>query len=132
MPGYAVAERIAGLLRPAVHLTPLPMPAALTAVGVTLLSWISYGLAFWFLGKGLLAESIPTARAAIGVFAAGYIVGLLALFAPGGVGVRELVYVALLGPMIGSAGALALSIASRLLLTVTEAGAALAALVFTK
>jgi hypothetical protein len=62
------------------------------------------------------------------VFAAGYVVGLLALFAPGGVGVRELVFVALLAPSLGAGGAVAVSVGSRLLLTITEAGSALAAL----
>jgi uncharacterized membrane protein YbhN (UPF0104 family) len=126
------AGRLAALVRPAIEITPLRLSAAMTAAGVTTLSWVAYGLAFWFLGKGLLAAAMPSPQQAIGVFAAGYIVGLLALFAPGGVGVRELVYVALLGPIIGSPAAIALSIASRLMLTLTEAGAAVTALAFAK
>jgi len=39
--------------------------------------------------------------------------------------VRELVLVSLLTPSLGSGGALAASVGSRVLLTVTEAGAAL-------
>jgi hypothetical protein len=54
--------------------------------------------------------------------------GLLALFAPGGIGVREGVFYVLLTPYLGSGGALALSVASRLELTVTEAVAGLGAL----
>jgi uncharacterized membrane protein YbhN (UPF0104 family) len=92
------------------------------------MSWIAYGLAFWLLARGLFETADLSLIQATGVFAAGYIVGLLALFAPGGVGVRELVYVALLAPIVGSGGALALSIAARLLLTATEACAALVAL----
>jgi uncharacterized membrane protein YbhN (UPF0104 family) len=76
------------------------------------------------LAMGIFESSDLSLIQATAVFAAGYIVGLLALFAPGGVGVRELVYVALLAPVVGSGGALALSIAARLLLTATEAIAA--------
>jgi uncharacterized membrane protein YbhN (UPF0104 family) len=53
---------------------------------------------------------------------------VLALFAPGGVGVRELVLIGLLAPFLGSGGAVAVSVASRLLLTVLEAAAALVTL----
>jgi uncharacterized membrane protein YbhN (UPF0104 family) len=66
--------------------------------------------------------------AAIGAFTLGYILGLLALFAPGGVGVRELVLIGLLAPFLGSGGAVAVSVASRLVLTVLEAAAALVTL----
>ena len=67
-------------------------------------------------------------RVAVGVFAAGYILGLVAIFAPGGLGVRELVFVAILAPRVGSGGAVALAIGSRLLLTITEVVAASVAL----
>jgi uncharacterized membrane protein YbhN (UPF0104 family) len=94
---------------------------------VTLLSWVSYGAAFWLLAKGIFEAPDFSVVQATGIFAAGYIVGLLALFAPGGVGIRELVFIALLAPVFGSGGALAMSVAARLLLTATEASAALVA-----
>ena len=53
---------------------------------------------------------------------------LLAIVAPGGVGVREAVFLAFLTPALGSGPALALTVASRLLLTLTEALAAVAGL----
>ncbi|MGH2603696.1 MAG: UPF0104 family protein, partial [Dehalococcoidia bacterium] len=65
-------------------------------------------------------------------FALGYIVGLVAVFAPGGVLVREAAFVALLTPVIGSGAAVALSVASRIQLTLTETAAALAALLLEK
>ena len=58
--------------------------------------------------------------------------GLLALFAPGGVGVREVVLIGLLTPALGGGGAVALSVASRILLTVTEVVAPLCALLVTR
>jgi len=66
------------------------------------------------------------------VFALGYILGLLALFAPGGVGVRELVFIGLLAPALGSGGAVALSVGSRVMLTLCEAVAPLGALLITR
>jgi len=121
-------NRIGRMVGPGIKLRALPVRAALSAAVVTLTGWIAYGMALWMLGRGIFGGSDLSAFLATGVFAAGYIVGLLALFAPGGVGVRELVFVALLAPVLGSGAALALSIASRLLLTATEALAALGAL----
>jgi uncharacterized membrane protein YbhN (UPF0104 family) len=106
----------------------LPPGAVLAGSALTLLSWCVYGFAFWALGRGLgLPPSLPLGDAA-GIFALGYIVGLLALFAPGGIGIREATFLALLTPYLGGGGALALSVASRLELTLTEAAAGLAAL----
>ncbi len=122
-----LGSRAARLVRPDVEFRPLTPGTALAAAAITLVSWLAYGVAFWLLARGLLGDAALALSSAIGVFAAGYIVGFLALFAPGGVGVRELVFVALLTPELGSGGAVALSVASRLLLTVTESGAALVA-----
>ena len=110
---------------------PLPLAAVAESAALTLVSWGSYGLAFWLLARGLgLSGSLPLTTAA-GVFALGYILGLLALFAPGGVGVRELVFIGLLTPTLGSGGAVALSVGSRVLLTLCEAAAPLGALLVT-
>ena len=76
----------------------------------------------------MIPANAPSLPLAIGAFASGYIVGLLALFAPGGVVVREGVLVMVLTSAIGAGPAVALAVGSRLLLTVTEIGAALAAL----
>jgi uncharacterized membrane protein YbhN (UPF0104 family) len=113
---------------PRLELRPLPLTTALTAATVTFVSWLAYGVAFWLLAHGLFDTAQLTLQVSVGVFAAGYVVGLLALFAPGGVGMRELVFIALLGPVMRYDVALALAVASRLLLTATEIGAALVAL----
>jgi uncharacterized membrane protein YbhN (UPF0104 family) len=94
---------------------------------VTVTSWVGYGAAFWLLARALTPEAGLTLAAAVGVFAGGYLVGLVALFAPGGLGVREAVLVALLAPLVGTSAAVVLAVASRLLLTITEVGAAVAA-----
>ena len=92
------------------------------------MAWLLYGLAFWLLAQGMIPNDVPDLPVAVGSFAAGYIVGLLALFAPGGLGVREGVLVVLLAPAIGAGPALVLSIGSRILMSVTEVLAALAGL----
>ena len=106
----------------------LPLGAVLAGSFLTLASWAAYGFAFWALGRGLgLPPALPLPDAA-GVFALGYILGLLALFAPGGIGIREVTFQTLLTPFLGVGGAAALTVASRLELTLTEAAAGLGAL----
>ena len=107
---------------------PLSLGSALSGAAATLTAWVVYGVVFWLLAKGLLPDHHLSLRVAAGVFAAGYVVGLLAIFAPGGIGVREAIFVALLAPSVGSGAAVALAIGSRLLLTLTEIAAALLAL----
>jgi hypothetical protein len=118
-------DTLARTARPAFELRRLPLGTSALAGIATLVAWTAYGVAFWLLAQGLFNPNDLGLLRAVGVFAAGYIVGLLALFAPGGVGMRELVLVALMSPVLGSRGAIGLAIASRLLLTVTEVSAAL-------
>src|SRR5204863_1896251 len=126
------ARTVARLVGSVAQFRPLPLAAVAESAGLSLLSWVTYGVAFWLLARGLgLPGALPVARAA-GVFALGYILGLLALFAPGGVGVREVVLIGLLTPALGGGGAVALSVASRILLTVTEVVAPLCALLVTR
>jgi len=108
-------------------LAPLAPSAVFAGTILTVLSWGTYGAALWMLARGLVPDApIPLPLAtAIGAFTLGYILGLLALFAPGGVGVRELVLVGLLAPFLGNGGAVVVSVASRVLLTLMEAAAAL-------
>ena len=127
------ARRLAALVGRAEEFRALPLAAVAESATLTFASWVTYGVAFWLLvpGLGLTGGghlSLPTAA---GVFALGYILGLLALFAPGGVGVRELVFIGLLTPTLGSGGAVALSVGSRVLLTLCEAAAPLGALLVT-
>src|SRR5207244_3688942 len=70
---------------------PLSLSAVLASTVLTVLSWGTYGAALWMLSRGLLHDASLPLGTAVGAFTLGYILGLLALFAPGGVGVRELV-----------------------------------------
>ena len=82
------------------------------------LNWAGYALAFWLLVRGFF----PTgALLLVGpAFAAAYVLGYLALFAPAGLGVREGFLVAFLSPTLGTGGAAFAAVASRVWTTVVE------------
>jgi hypothetical protein len=111
---------------------PLPVGAVARSAVLGVMAWLVHGLAFWMLAHGLGLPPTLTLRAAAGAFCLGYMVGLLAVFAPGGIGVREVVLIGILAPALGSGGAVALTVASRLVLTATEVLAPLATLVLTR
>lgn len=104
-----------------------PSPGAgpvLLGLVANIIAWLGYGLALWLLARAVLPVNQLTLALAIAGFAASYVAGLLALFAPGGLLIREGLLVLMLQDSIGLGAATALAIASRVLLTVTELGAA--------
>ena len=113
---------LAGITGKAIVLPRIPARAVWLAVASAVISWISYGIAFQFFVKGVLGNAAGATSSYIAVYAASYIIGFLALFAPGGVVVRESVMVTGLVRfgLSGQADALAVAVASRLWLTVTE------------
>ena len=102
----------------------------LVGIATNIVAWLGYGLALWLLGRGLLPTSGLGLRLAIAVFTASYLAGFLALFAPGGIGVREGLFILMLQEPLGVGAATSLALASRLLLTAAELGAAVPFLVF--
>jgi Uncharacterised protein family (UPF0104). len=93
-------------------------------------AWVGYGASLWFLSRGLLPGVDLGLGLAIAVFTASYLAGFLALFAPGGLGVREGLFILMLQGPLGIGPATALALASRLLLTITELGAAVPFLMY--
>lgn len=106
-------------------LRPIPPGALALALAANLVAWAGYGLAFVLLAHGLLDQIPLDWRTATLVFTSSYLVGLVALFAPAGLGPREGLLVLLLTGPLGPKVALALAVATRLQLTCTELGAAL-------
>lgn len=104
----------------------------LFGIAANFIAWIGYGAALWLLARGLLPAAPLTFSVAAGAFAASYLAGLLILVAPGGLGVRESVLIVMLEPSVGLAAAGAIAVASRLLLTITELGAAAPFLLFAR
>lgn len=110
----------------------IPLMAIASAFVGCSLAWMGYGLAFAIFAGAL----VPTPDAAgigghVAAFALSYLAGYLAVFAPGGIGVRELSLAALLTAFLGygSGDAGVLVLTSRAWLTVLEVlpGAALLA-----
>jgi uncharacterized membrane protein YbhN (UPF0104 family) len=98
------------------------LPAFVT-VKATLLSlpaWLVLGASFWLCAQGLVAVPASDLAFYMGTFAVAWLAGLLAIYAPGGLGVREAVLVALLHGRIGAANALVVAAVSRLMLILAD------------
>lgn len=106
------------------RLVPIPRAATLVAFTTNAIGWGAYGAAFLCLVRGLTPDVQVTWFQATTVFAASYVVGLVAVFAPAGLGPRESLFVLLLMDPLGPKRAVALALATRVLLTITELGAA--------
>lgn len=110
---------------------PAPSRRELSAyVGVLVLPWLAYGVAFWLFGMALLGGEAPALLPAAAAFIGSYVAGIIAVIAPGGLGVREAALVLLLSPIAGPAPALLLAIASRLWLVALEVLTALGVLLW--
>ncbi len=116
--------RLAGRLTRRDVLAPtLPAAAVWLAAAGCAAAWVLYGLAFRVLSIGLLGPSAAgDAGTYVAVFTLSYLAGFLAVFAPGGIGVREVA----MGGLLVAAGlatgpeATLLVVASRLWLTLLE------------
>ena len=119
------SERALGWLRKALpERVPAPQAAPISSLGLGIagnaLAWSGYGLVMVLLSRGLFATPAPTLAEATSAYTVSYLVGLLAIFVPAGLGLREAIFTALLAPTAGVEVAAALALASRLLLTAVE------------
>lgn len=92
-----------------------PIWFALSVAGLMLLTWSAYGVAV----LALLPGGVPVS-AAIGAFAISYVAGVLVIVAPAGVGVREVVLIALLDPLVGLGPSVVAALLSRFLLVAAD------------
>jgi hypothetical protein len=101
----------------------LPARAIWWAACGTALAWILYGVAFQWFAAGISGEATAgTTGDWIALFIGPYLLGFVALFTPGGLGVREVFMAEALqrsGLAVGAAAALLVA-ASRIWLTVLE------------
>lgn len=102
------------------RLRAIPPAMVAAAFVANVFAWTGYGVALLLLARGLLPGVSLSLPQAVGVFTCSYLVGFIALFAPGGLGPRESVFLLMLAGDIGLKPAAALALASRLLLTGTE------------
>lgn len=117
-----VLRRLLALLarwRPALATVAPTWRATGRAGALMMLAWACYGVATWLLLRPL--DSDPDVLPlAIGGYALAWVVGFLAIAAPAGVGAREAVLVAVLGPVVGVSAALSVALVSRVALTVAD------------
>ena len=114
------AQRVTGRQIPEPRIPPLAIVLALAGCA---LAWNLYGIGFRVLASGLFGSAAGPTSAYTTVFTLSYLAGYLALFAPGGIGVREGALTTLLAATslaTGASGVL-LVLVSRLWLTVLEA-----------
>lgn len=95
----------------------------LFGLGLTSIGWLFLGASFFVLWKAVYSETISwnleSYLRCVCVVALSYVAGFLALFTPGGLGVRELLLQQLLAPSLGPR-AVVLVLLLRLLWTVAE------------
>ena len=99
------------------------------ALGWTTLGWLCYGAHAWFLISVFAGKGGGAYALSLGAYALAWAVGFLIIFFPGGIGPREVALIAVLAPVMPSASALVVALASRVVLTVGDlvwAGAGLA------
>lgn len=127
-----VLGRLLRLARRAPLEQPLTVRAVATALAWALASWVPYGFQVWVLAVRLGASPGRAVVLSIGGFAFAWSVGFVAVFVPAGVGVREVLLVAVLGTMLGTGDATAIALVSRLLMTAGDLCAAGFAVAFAR
>jgi glycosyltransferase 2 family protein len=114
-----VAERVTGRR---FDVGRLPPRAIAIAVAGNVVGWLMYGVAFMALVKGVLGDARGSTLSYVAVYASTYVLGYLAFFIPGGLGVRDLALASAM-PALGlatPAQAALVAVASRLWLTILE------------
>lgn len=100
----------------------LPASTLWGAVTLNVLSWFGYGWAFMLFSKALLPGLGGSLPQFVAVWSASYLFGYIVLFAPGGIGFREIAMTGLLVKLglANTSEAALLSVASRVWLIVLE------------
>ena len=99
------------------------------ALGWTTLGWLCYGASAWFLISVFAGKGTGSYALSLGAYALAWAAGFLIVFFPGGIGPREVALIAVLAPVMPSASALVVALASRVVMTLGDlvwAGAGLA------
>lgn len=90
------------------------------AVGWSLVSWIPLAASVWLLTAGAGGDGPAALPAAAGAYALAWTLGVLFIIAPAGLGVREVVLVVGLAPVLSPGSALVVAVLSRLVMTVAD------------
>lgn len=88
----------------------------LASAAWSLLMWACFGVHAWLIARDLGGGPDRLLLLATGAYAVAWLVGFLVIFVPAGAGAREAALVLVLGPSLGNSDALALALASRVLM----------------
>ena len=99
---------------------PITYGQMLKVVGLFVCNWIIAGLGFYMLSSSIYPLPWSQFLYAAGIFGVSCIIGILAIFAPSGIGVREGIMVMGLSLVMPSEYAVIISIVSRLWMSVSE------------
>lgn len=115
----SIAGRVTGRSIP---IPRVPARAIWIAAASTIASWLLYGLSFTMFAHGVSPRATGNAMSYVAVYTGSYLAGYLALFVPGGVGVREgaLILAMPRFELASAADAAVIAITSRLWLTILE------------
>ncbi len=89
------------------------------AVAWTVLGWLLFGGHLWLLCLSV-GGGPRLVFVAVGAYALAFVAGLLVFIAPGGLGAREAVMVAVLTPVLPAGAPIVIALASRVLLTLAD------------
>ena len=121
-----VLTRIVSVVLRLLHRPGLPGPLSWRDVAVPLawmlLTWSLYGLALAAVAQPLAGDAPIQliAVVGIGIFALGWVVGVLVIPAPAGLGAREVTLFIGLGPLVGATGATSIAIILRVIHTLAD------------
>ena len=89
---------------------------------IYIIPWLIFGLAFWLLAHALTTVSFGLYLPLTAIYTAGTVIGFMAVFAPGGIGVREASIAAMAGTLTSfpASLALALGLGYRLVTSIIE------------
>jgi hypothetical protein len=108
------------LLRKSEYHARIPVAERVVLLAVGLLAWCAFGIGFWLFVGSVAPLETDALVSMVGICAAGYVGGYLAVFVPGGLGVREGLYALLLASYVPPPMAVAIAILCRLWLTACE------------
>ncbi|MEU3016170.1 lysylphosphatidylglycerol synthase domain-containing protein [Nocardiopsis sp. NPDC007018] len=122
--GVRLAARPFARFREVTEAGPLAVGGRAVTASVlwTLVAWVPLGAHVWLLTWAVGGEALGSVGPAVGAYALAWVLGLLVVFAPAGLGVREVVLVVALAPVVDAGAALVVAVLSRLVMTVADLG----------
>jgi uncharacterized membrane protein YbhN (UPF0104 family) len=95
-------------------------PGMIRAVAWSLLGWAFFSVHAWLLVADMTGKAASVLPIAAGAYALAWSVGFVLIPFPGGVGPRELAFIAALAPVMPRGSAIVVAVVSRLVLTLAD------------